>query len=391
MTTAYYLLLIVSGLLCLVGIAYLGVAAAAVRRFVRIDQPGPMQRPPVTLLKPLCGDEPELYENLHSFCQQAYPGFQVVFGVRHGDDPALEVVSRLRADLPQVDIELVVDGRVHGTNLKISNVINMMAKVKHEMLVLSDSDMRARADYLDAVMRSFMLPSVGLVTCLYSGRPGRRPGGRPAGLWSELGAAFINYGFLPQVLVGRMVGSDDGCFGATMALSRQTLARVGGFEAFKDILADDYALGAAVRGLGLKVELSPHVIETVVSEPDLAALLRHELRWGRTLRSIEPVGYAASIITHPLLQSLLLLAISGFEPVAIVIFTAALASRIVYNGIIDAALGISPSPHWQVPLRDIISVALLVTSFLGTSVTWRERKFHVAPNGQLTPDGDIRS
>jgi len=342
---------------CLIGAFYLAVAAWVVRRFVALPQPRPLHRPPVTVLKPLHGDEPNLYENLRSFCVQSYPGIQVVFGVRNGTDPAAAVVERLRVDLPEVDIELVVDARVYGNNFKISNLINMVARAKHDLLVVADSDMRAGPDYLDGVIGPLLDPGVGLVTCLYRGRP---------------------------------VGAGDGCFGATMALRRQTLEQVGGFEAFRDRLADDYALGAAVRGLGQRVVLSPHIVDTQVCEPDFATLFRHELRWARTLRSIEPLGYGASIVTHPLPTALLLLAASGPTPCTVAIFAAVLACRMVYNTVTDSALAVPPSASWLMPLRDLVSVAVLIASFCGTSVTWREQKFRVAADGQLTLDGDLR-
>ncbi len=369
---------------CGVGVLYLAVAAWAVRRFVALPRPQPAGRPPVTVLKPLHGDEPNLYDNLRSFCVQDYPGIQVVFGVGRAADPAVLAVKQLQTDLPGIDIELVVDGRIHGTNFKIGNLINMMAKAKHDLLVIADSDMRAGPDYLDGVIGPLLEPGVGLVTCLYRGRP-------VGGVWSRVGAMFINHGFLAQVLVGRLVGADSGCFGATMALRRQTLEQVGGFEAFRDRLADDYALGAAVRDLGLRVVLSPHIVDTQVCEPDIHALLRHELRWARTLRSIEPLGYGASVVTLPLPLALLLVVASGAAPYALAIFAAVLACRMVYNTVTDSALAVTPSAAWLVLVRDLVSVSVLIASFCGTSVTWREQTFRVASDGQLTLDGDLRS
>ncbi len=365
------------------GAGFLVVAAVMVRRFAAESAPVQQRGAAVTVLKPLCGDEPNLYENLRSFCTQRYPKFQVVFGVGCADDPAIAVVERLKAEMPEVDIALVVGNHVHGANLKISNVINMMRLARHDILVLCDSDMRARPDYLEAVAGALQEPGVGLVTCLYTGRP-------VPGVWSQLGAMFITHSFLPQVLVGRLVGARQGCFGATMALTRQTLERLGGFESLVDKLADDYALGAAVRALGLRVALSSHVIETQVNEPDFLTLWRHELRWGRTLRSIEPAGYAASIITQPLLPATLLLVLSGGALYGAVIFVAVMAIRIGYNLMVDATLKVLPSPLWLLPARDYLSVAVLLASFCGSGVTWRTQSFHVNSDGLLTLDGDIR-
>ena len=367
----------------LAGVLFLAAAALMVRRFAAEVARVPEVRPGVTMLKPLHGDEPNLYENLRSFCTQDYPDFQVVFGVGRASDPAVAAVERLKAELPQADIALVVDERVHGANLKISNVINMMAVARHDILVLNDSDMVARPGYLDAVVGALEAPGVGLVTCLYTGRP-------VPGLWSRLGAMFINHGFLPQVLVGRLVGAKQGCFGATMALTCATLERLGGFESIVGKLADDYALGAAVRELGLEVALSSHVVETQVVEPDFLTFWRHELRWGRTLRSIEPAGYGASIITQPLLPATLLLLFSGGAPFALAIFAAVILARIGYNLVVDAALGLRPAPLWLFPARDFLSVAVLLASFCGTGVTWRAQTFRVDSDGQLTLDGDIR-
>ena len=370
------------GAATLAGAWFLVAAALMVRRFLAERPRQPERLPGVTILKPLCGDEPNLYENLLSFCRQDYPTVQVVFGVGRADDPAA-AVERLQAELPEADLVLVADERVHGTNLKISNVINMMAAARHDILVLNDSDMIARPDYLRAVVGALQEPGVGLATCLYTGRPEPGP-------WSALGAMFINHGFLPQVLVGRLVGAKQGCFGATMALTRETLERIGGFEALVTRLADDYELGDAVRRLGLGVALSPHLIATQVNEPDVATLWRHELRWGRTLRGIEPVGYGASIVTQPLLPATLLLLVSGFAPWAVAIFAAVLLLRIGYNLLVDRMLDLPPSPPWLIPLRDTVSVAVLLASFCGTGVTWRTRTFRVDSDGHLTLDGDIR-
>ena len=364
-------------------VSFLAIAALMVRRFAAEVPRRPEARPSVTMLKPLHGDEPNLYENLKTFCVQDYPDYQVVFGVGRADDPAVAAVERLKAELPGADIALVVDDRVNGANLKISNIMNMMAAARHDILVLNDSDMIGRPDYLEAVVGALLEPGVGLATCLYSGRP-------VPGLWSRLGSMWINHSFMPQVLVGKLVGGPQGCFGATMALTRETLTRLGGFEAIVGRLADDYALGEAVRGLGLKLAMPPHFIETQVNEPDFLTFWRHELRWGRTVKGIEPVGYGASIITIPLLPAALLVPASGFAPWAVAVFAAVLAARMVYNAVVDRTLGLRFSPPWLIPVRDALSVAVLLASFCGTGVTWRAQTFRVDSDGHLTLDGDFR-
>ena len=368
-------------LLCGIGCLYQLGAALAVRAFVRLPMPDGGTAP-VTVLKPLCGAEPGLYENLASFCRQDHPCYQVIFGVREADDPAIPVVRRLIADLGRDDVELVVDGAVRGTNYKVSNLGNMMARARHDLLVIADSDMRVAPHYLRAVAAPLADAANGLVTCLYVGRP--RPG-----LWSRLGAAFINWGFLPSVLVGRALGVDEGCFGATMALRRETLDRVGGFAAFDDHLADDHALGAAVRRLGLRVVLSPCLVEDDLHEPDLAALYAHELRWQRTIRVVAPGGHAGSVVTQPFVFAVLALVLSAFAGgalpgVAAAVLCAAIAARMVTARVVDSALGVGLGP-WLVPLRDALSAVIFVHSFLGRRVLWRGQSFRVGPDGRLAP------
>ena len=211
------------------GSVYAIVALCAVRRFAAasLEQKIATERPPVTILKPLHGAEPGLEENLRTFCNQAYPTVQVVFGIRQGDDPAVAIAQRLEAEVGRrgrggTEVALVVDGRTHGANGKVGNLINMMAAAKHDVLVIADSDMAAAPDYLETIVAELRATSGGVVTCLYLGRPVDSP-------WARLGAQFVNHEFLPSVLVGRMLGADTGCFGATIALDRAArLCRLGG-------------------------------------------------------------------------------------------------------------------------------------------------------------------
>jgi ceramide glucosyltransferase len=366
----------------LIGVFYLATAICAVWVFGRQKAPVPAQRPSVTILKPVCGADPGLYENLRSFCRQAYDGpVQIVIGAHRESDPAVAIARQVIADLPGADISLVIDGALPGSNFKICNVANMMAVAKHEVLVLADSDMRVEPHYLDAVVGPLMQDRVGLVTCLYKGRPER-------GVASGLGAAFINSTFLPSVLVGRWVGADTGCFGATMALRRTTLAEIGGWGALINHLADDYVLGRLVRDAGYEVVISPYVIENIVLEADMRALFRHELRWQRTVRSISPVGLAASVVTNPVALALLALPLSGFADGAWLALAAALAAREALIYTCSHIFGLIPLRAALVPIRDVLSFIVLVASFCGQRVTWRDQSFQVDQRGELTFEGD---
>jgi ceramide glucosyltransferase len=334
--------------------------------------------PPVTILKPLRGDDGQLYENLRSFCRQDYPTFEIVLGVRDPHDPAVPVVERLRREFPGLELRLVADRRTIGTNLKVSNLANLVGHAKHETLVVADSDMRVGSGYLRAVVAPLDDPGVGLVTCLYRGVA-------PGGLASRLGAMFINEWFLPAALVGTHLERLRHAFGATIACRRDTLHAIGGFEAIADRLADDYVLGWLVSGMGLRVVLVPYIVENVVTERSLWSLVTHELRWARTFRTLRPLAYFCSLLTYGFPLSAIWLAASGGGRPACVATVLHLGLRIVGRLGLYRALG-HPRPAsgtWLVPFRDVLSFLVGVLSFLGRTVRWNDEQFLVHRDGRL--------
>ena len=368
-------------LLLLPGWVYLLAAALAVTRFAGGELPSAAERPAVSVLKPLHGAEPGLYENLRSFADQDYPQRQIVLGVNDPQDGALDAARALVRDFPDGEVALVVDRRIRGSNRKISNLENMLPAARHDILVLADSDMRVDRNYLAAVTAPLSDPRTGVVTCLYKGVP-------TGGIWSELGAMHINFGFLPGALVGEALGLGRGCFGATIALSRQTLERIGGFARLRDELADDHRLGDAVRTQGLAVVLSGYLVEARVSEPSLTALWRHELRWARTVRGITPAAYAGSIITHPLAVAVLAAAFTGFALTSCGFVAITYLLRWGCAGATAAALGVARGRFWLLPVRDGLSFAVFIASFFGRRVFWRDEHFRVEASGRMTVDGD---
>jgi ceramide glucosyltransferase len=378
---------IVVTLLCgsVAGACYLVVASYAVRSFAAggTAPPCPLRRA-VSVLKPVCGLEPGLYDNLRSFCAPDEALVQTVFAAREADDPALAVVRRLRRDVPEADITLVAGRAPQATNFKVANLMCALPAARHDVLVISDSDMRVGEGYLGAVTAPLSDPDVGLVTCLYVGR-------HAGGVWSTLGAMFINYEFLPSVLVGRLTGAGDGCFGATIALRRDTLERVGGFAALRNQLADDYALGEAVRRLGRKVVLSRYLVEDVVHEPQLKTLFLHELRWARTIRAITPVKYAASAVTRPVGLALVAALLAGFTTETLWACALAFGCRALATGAMNRALNLKSPPLWLLPVRELLSLLVQLVSFFGSRVTWRGNDFHAGPEGELIPaEGEQR-
>ncbi|CAB3780247.1 hypothetical protein LMG28614_01023 [Paraburkholderia ultramafica] len=339
--------------------------------------PHPFVQVGVSVLKPLCGAEPRLYENLRTFCDQRHGHFQLVLGVSSPDDPAIAVVRRLQAAYPARDIELAIDTRVHGSNLKVSNLINMAERARHDVIVIADSDIAVEADYLDSVAAPLSDPRVGVVTCLYTARG-------VGGFWPRVGALFINEWFAPSVRVAHAAGSRRFGFGATLALHRATLERIGGFAALKNCLADDYWLAEHVRALGLQTVLSRVMVATDVIEPTFAALWLRETRWLRTIRSVNPLGFASLVITFAtpwLLTGAWLTSSfatgSGDHSHAV----ASLASAAGTAAILGARLLL----HWRaarhqrtfwrdlplVPLRDMLLALQWLAGAFGSHVMWR--------------------
>jgi ceramide glucosyltransferase len=374
-----------TAVLASIGLAQAMVASRLVVSFVRASVNEPDIRPPVTVLKPLHGDEPLLESALTTLCRQNYPQLQLVFGVRDKADAATEVVRQLREQFPDVDMTLVADPTRHGVNPKINNLINMMQAARHDVLVIADSDVHVRPDYLERLVAALEQPGVGLVTTLYAGLPLL-----PATLPGRLGAMQITSCFLPGALLSRAIGRQD-CLGATMCLRREDLERIGGFHALVDHLADDNVLGRRIVGLGFRVVLAQTVPLTTVPETGFLALFQHELRWARTIRALEPIGFAASIAQYPLAWCLLTIALAGGALWSIGVFMIVWALRALAALAVDRVLasqwgrnrtigrqrrndesGLAFScPVWLLPLRDIMSVAVMLASYGGRHVVWR--------------------
>jgi len=369
----------------LASILYIALATYKVASYSRTcrqlrnhRQPESTPLRPVTVLKPICGPDSNLDENLRSFCRQTYPQFQLVFGVSDAADPAVPTIERVMADFPDLDLALVVDDRLIGTNFKVSSLANMLSIARYGILVIADSDMRVRPDYLRTIVAPFEDPHVGAVTCLYKGTP-------VGGLSSAIAAMFINEWFLPSVLVALTFEKLRYCFGATMAVRREALEAIGGFEALACDLADDYALGKRITERGYAIHLAPYLVENVVHEPDLKTLLLHELRWARTVRSVRPAGYAFSFLTYSLPMAILFLLATGFAGLGVFAVALAVVLRVGLQYAVRVAFDLSsPAMPWLIPIREFLAFLVWCASFLGRSVQWRNRKFSLSADGRLT-------
>jgi ceramide glucosyltransferase len=366
---------------CSLGYGLIAIARVLLFRRTISNAPLATGDRPVTVIKPICGMEVELAENLRSFCNQDYGDYQILFGVRSAADPAIPVVEAIIAEFPDHDISLIVSERIIGSNYKISNIANIAEQAKHDILVISDSDMRVERHYLKAVIAPFSREDIGATTCLYSGHAS-------GGTASIVAAMFVNDWFLPSALIPQGFAEQKYCFGATMAVRRDVLNKAGGFSALANFLADDYMLGKIVTDAGYRIALVPHVVANVMHEESWQSVYQHELRWARTIRSVQPVGYALSAITEILPLSILAGAALWFAGQPLLSAAApiilALALRTILHGAVCASLvnGKSCAP-WLIPVRDTLSLMVRVSGYFGSRVMWRENAFTVLDDNRI--------
>jgi ceramide glucosyltransferase len=365
-----------------VGVGYTVLAGALIGRFFARAVSEPSTFPPVTIVKPLHGNEWALLANLSSFCRQDYPGpVQFLFGVHDSADPALQTVDDLRRHFPEADITVVADTRLYGPNRKISNILNMLPQARHDVLVFADSDVSVGPNYLRNVIGELQKPGVGLVTCAYRGQP-------DPGFWPRLSAKATNYQFLPGVVTGLALGLARPCFGQTIVMRRDTLEKIGGFTPFVRHLAEDHAIGEAVRLLGEKVVIPPFTISHACVESSAAQLIAHELRWSRTIRRIDPLGHLGSALVHPFAFALLAVIFSAGGWWAWSLALAAMCARLALKLLSDRALKQAHRDLWLLPFWDIVSFAIFVASFWSSRVIWRGVSFKVDGDGLLSAAQD---
>jgi ceramide glucosyltransferase len=364
--------------LALIGSGYALVAARRIGVFEPRALSDAAVAPAVSMLKPLHGSEPGLEAALASFLAQDYAGpIQLVMGVQDAADLALPAAQSLREAHPDQDVTVVVDSRMYGANAKVANLINIFGQARHEVLVLADSDISVPPDYLRRVMAALCEPGVGVVTCPYFGVA-------KAGFWSQLAAMGVSYQFLPSVAVGVSFGLAQPCMGSTIALRRETLDRIGGFEAFADVLADDYAIGQAVRATGARSSVAAMLVAHGCAERSLGEVVAQELRWARTIRGVDPAGFAGSVVTHPVPLALIAAVLLHAAPASLAILAAAVISRLWLMRNVDKTAGLRGQPWWLLPLRDILSFGIFLGALFGRAVEWRGRRYRVDRHGVMS-------
>ncbi len=341
--------------------------------------------PPVSILKPLKGLDPQMWEAFCSHCEQDYPEFELIFGVSDPNDPAIALVLRLQEKYPRRKIDLLVCPRDLGNNRKLGTLAQMLPSARHEVLLLNDSDIRVPPDYLRRVIAPLAESTVGLVTCLYRGIP------RPT-VGSRLEALGISTDFVPGVLSARLIeGGLHFGLGSTLAFRRSDLQAIGGFEAFVDYLADDYEIGNRIARLGKRIELSEVVVETFLPAYSFREYVDHQLRWARSVRAARSWGYAGLILTFGLPWATLAF-LAGREALwAWWLFVVTVAAR-TSVGLTAAVAGLDDTQPLRdlflLPLRDLIAPVIWAAGLVGNRIFWRGDEFYLN-NGRLERVADV--
>ena len=335
--------------------------------------------PPVSILKPLKGTDPEIYASFRSHCLQDYPQYEIIFGVSDAADPAVASVRQLQQEFPSHSIRLVICPEILGANVKVSNLEQMVSESRYEYLLVNDSDIRVERDYLQHVVAPLIDNRVGMITALYRGVA------EPT-LGSHLESLGISTDFCAGVLAAKQLeGGLQFGLGSTLAFRRRDLERLGGFRSIVDFLADDYELGRRIADLGLTVVLSSVVVETHLPAYGLSGFFAHQMRWARGVRDARLGGYIGLGSTFGLFWVLMNLIAFHWAPWAIGVFAtvalARLAVAIVIGRFVLEDRQVSKQ-LWMLPVRDLIAVGIWLVSFAGHTVTWRGDRFQLK-NGRL--------
>jgi ceramide glucosyltransferase len=372
-----HLLLYVSAAATIASVAYCLLCIFAALQFAFASQSARgtlAELPSVSILKPLRGADPDMYEALRSHCVQDYPEYEILFGISDPADPAAAIVQKLIREFPKLTMRLVHCERSLGANGKVSTLAQLVPAAAHEILLVNDSDIRVEPDYLRTVVSELQTPGMGLVTCLYRGVQALTFG-------SKLEALGISTDFVPGVLSARTIelGLHFG-LGSTLAFRKRDLEAIGGFEAIADYLADDYELGRRIAAIGLRVGLSRCIVETRLPAYDLAGFFRHQMRWARTIRAARPAGYTGLLLTFTLPWAALTLALApharwAWGLAAIAFGVRLCAALICSRMVLREKSGLAPL--LLLPVRDFLAVAFWVTGWAGHKVVWRGLVFEV--------------
>jgi ceramide glucosyltransferase len=376
-----YIAGIVATVLAICGMGFYVLCLWSVGSFRRHSRkPQPQFAPPVSILKPLRGVDPQMYESFRSHCVQDYPEYEIIFGVNDADDPAVGAVHQLMREFPSCKIRLMICPQVLGTNRKTSNIVQMLQLAGHDHILINDSDIYVTRDYLRRVMAPFGKPTVGMVTCPYRGIAAKTLG-------SKLESVGISTDFFAGVLSAWQI--ENGlhfALGSTLAMTRAALEAIGGLEPLVDHLADDFELGSRISKAGLEVVLVDLVVETHLPAYSFREFFEHQMRWARSTRDSRRRGYFGVLLTFGLPWAIIASALTRGARWSWIVLTAAAVLRgVVAFRVAGVVRDSAIARHlWLVPLRDLIAFWVWFASFTGHQVHWRGDIF-ILEDGRIRP------
>lgn len=354
-------------------IVYSVLQIIAAVRYLAVRAPALQTSEPISVLKPLAGLDMDLESNLRTFFEQDYPAYELLFAVRHENDPAAQVVARLQQEFPSVRSRLLITGEPPYPNAKVFSLDRMQAAAANDLLVMSDSDIRVTPALLQTIAAEFQDPHLGVATCPYRAVPG-------PSLWSRLEATGMNTDFWGSALVARMLEGMHFAVGPTIAARRPVLQAIGGFDRLKDYLAEDFVMGKFAADAGHGVILSSYVIEHHIGDASLEQNVAHRIRWARSTRRSRPAGYIGQLFTMPFPLAVLVVALSPtwWPVLAATLIVRALAAYAVSRRVLQAKI------NWLLlPIEDVIGFCFWIAGFFGNTITWRNRRYRLDAEGRF--------
>jgi ceramide glucosyltransferase len=337
--------------------------------------------PPVTILKPVCGLEKNLAENLRTACEQDYPTYQVVYSAQRQDDPAIDVLRELEREFGPERVSVVVSDVQVGENGKINNLAGALPSARHDILVISDSDVRLRPDYLKAIVSPLADPSIGGVSTYFKASD--------AGPWYEqMEMLTINADHFASLMFADVIGVSDFCFGASFALRRETLERIGGLECLGSYLVEDNEMGQRILRTGLKLVVVPHVVETTIDLESPTRWWQKMIYWDQNTRAAKPGIFAASLVLRIIPLGLLFAAVRSFDSIGLAVFIGAVAVRVLAAA---AVLGVALRDYrslrslWLIPFKDVLSLFWFAHAYVNRTVVWRGARLGLTRDGRFIP------
>jgi ceramide glucosyltransferase len=376
---------------------FLGLAIAGASKFhndsrqAQVTIPATLDLPPVSVLKPVHGREARLEQNIESFFHQNYPSYEILFAADTADDPALDVVREVCSRYPQLRSRIVVNGKPPWPNPPAWSFYCMTEVAAYDILVTSDSDVEVSPHYLRQVVAPLLDPKVGMVTCVYRGK-------NAGGFWSGMDAIGMSVEMTAGVLVADLLEGMKFGLGPTIAVRKDSVARIGGYQALGEYFANDFIIGNFIEKAGYRVVLSHHVIDHVVPPMTFRRMWERQVRWAKSTRYSRPKGHLGTGLIFAMPYGIAAFAAAAFlghRSIGALLLGVALLNRIVECHIVGWGVVHDPQARrapWLYPLRDLLGFVVWCASYLSRGSVWRDSRYKLLEGGRIvrtTPQDSV--